>query len=144
MRGQLDMFDVLPFEDVMTPDAGSIDDDPPEREPDPRAAYDFAAWLEEQKAPHVLVTEAKKAIFSGASLDSFDFLVYSSTGPNLLILLTADPTPADVDLLAEWEKVFGPGFAGAFVWQAGGDWVTVLLADWSGNKLQARPLRDRL
>ena len=146
MRGQLAMYDVLPFEDTMKPDdpgAAYADDDPDsERDADAFAAFD--AWLKDKGFPYVEVTEAKRAIFAGAKLDAFDFLVYSQAGPNLLVLLTADPTPDDVDLLREWEKTFGPGFAGAFVWQADGEWVTVLLNDWNGNKLQARSLRDHL
>jgi len=144
MKGQLAMYDVLPFEDTMKPDDPSDADDDPDSERDADAFAAFDAWLKERGFPHVVVTEAKRAIFAGAALDSFDFLVYSQAGPNLLVLLTDDPTPDDVDLLREWEKTFGSGFAGAFVWQADGEWVAVLLADWNGNKLQARSLRDHL
>ena len=35
--------------------------------------------------PYVAVDEAKRALFSTAKLKSFDFVVYSKTGPNLLV-----------------------------------------------------------
>ena len=35
--------------------------------------------------PYVAVDEAKKALFANAQLKSFDFVVYSKNGPNLLV-----------------------------------------------------------
>ena len=105
----------------------------------------FEAWLRHLEVPHVEVTEAKRAIFAGAAIASFDFLVYRQDGPNLLVLLTDSPTEADESLLREWEKVFGPEFVGAFVWHDGDDdWAGILLADWRGQAEHARPLRDLL
>jgi hypothetical protein len=90
----------------------------------------FEALLRERGIPCVAVDEAKKAIFARASLKSFDFVVYSRNGPNLLVDVKGRKclgekasrqtwvTETDVDDLAEWEQVFGDGFLGliAFVY----------------------------
>ncbi len=76
------------------------------------------------------VDETKRAIFADASLKSFDFLVYSESGPNLLVDVKGRKFPdgvvgrrrgasrawenwitrQDVEGLTEWEKVFGDDF----------------------------------
>jgi hypothetical protein len=94
----------------------------------------FEAFLRSRGIPYVAVDEAKKALFADAKLKSFDFVVYSKNGPNLLIDVkgrsardrsaTAGKrsfqtwtTERDVDDLMQWEQVFGDGFKGmlAFV-----------------------------
>jgi len=45
----------------------------------------FEAFLRDKGIPYVAVDEAKKALFANAKLKSFDFVVYSRNGPNLLI-----------------------------------------------------------
>jgi len=95
----------------------------------------FEDYLRAKGLPYVAVDEAKKAIFAGVSIKSFDFLVYSSSGPNLLVDVkgrkfpdaVAGPkrgasrawenwvTRGDVEGLEEWEKVFGQDFAAALV-----------------------------
>ena len=89
----------------------------------------FEDYLRAKGWPYVAVDQAKKAIFAGASLKSFDFLVYSSSGPNLLADVKGRKFPdsggprrqntrawenwitrQDVHGLGEWEKVFGEGF----------------------------------
>jgi len=81
--------------------------------------------------PYVAVDEAKKALFAGVSLKSFDFVVYSSTGPNLLIDVKGRKFPYttgtsrrywenwttldDLDSLRQWEEIFGQDFAGLLV-----------------------------
>ena len=45
----------------------------------------FEAFLRDKGIPCVAVDEAKKALFSNAKLKSFDFVVYSKSGPNLLV-----------------------------------------------------------
>ena len=45
----------------------------------------FEAFLRHRGIPYVAVDEAKKALFANAKLKSFDFVVYSKSGPNLLI-----------------------------------------------------------
>src|SRR5213082_2999144 len=45
----------------------------------------FEAFRREKGIPCVAVDEAKRALFANAKLKSFDFVVYSKNGPNLLI-----------------------------------------------------------
>lgn len=83
----------------------------------------FEAFLRERGIPCVAVDEAKRALFSDAKLKSFDFVVYSKTGPNLLIDVKGRQarrsagrsfetwaTEKDVSDLVQWEQVFGDGF----------------------------------
>lgn len=95
----------------------------------------FEDYLRAKGWPYVAVDEAKKAIFAGVSIKSFDFLVYSATGPNLLVDVKGRKFPGavpgrkrgasrawenwitqdDAEGLREWEKVFGADFAAAIV-----------------------------
>jgi hypothetical protein len=90
----------------------------------------FEAFLRDKAIPYVAVDEAKKALFANAKLKSFDFVVYSKTGPNLLIDVKGRQfrnggggasssgkrsfeswtTERDVEDLMQWEQVFGEGF----------------------------------
>jgi hypothetical protein len=85
----------------------------------------FEAFLRERGIPYVAVDEAKKALFSNAALKSFDFVVYSKNGPNLLVDVKGRQfrrgkgtqggyqtwaTEQDVNDLMQWEQVFGEGF----------------------------------
>lgn len=84
----------------------------------------FEAFLRDRKIPYVAVDEAKKALFANARLKSFDFVVYSKNGPNLLIDVKGRmarnrtgrkgfdswTTERDVTDLMQWEQVFGDGF----------------------------------
>jgi hypothetical protein len=85
----------------------------------------FEAFLQDAGIPYVAVTETKRALFSGVKLKSFDFVVYSATGPN--ILATVKPF-SQGNMRAEmgrWEEVFGKGFAAAEVRHRRGRWVYV-------------------
>ena len=89
----------------------------------------FEALLRERGIPCVAVDEAKRAVFANAKLKSFDFVVYSTKGVNLLVdvkgrQLRGDTwaramqtwtTKRDVDDLAQWEQVFGEGFRAVFM-----------------------------
>jgi hypothetical protein len=84
----------------------------------------FEGYLRERGIPYVAVDEAKKALFATAKLKSFDFVVYSKDGPNLLVDVKGRScrnraarsgfetwTPErDVTDLLQWEQVFGDGF----------------------------------
>jgi DNA-binding sugar fermentation-stimulating protein len=88
----------------------------------------FEEYLRQRGIPYVAVDEAKKALFSNAKLKSFDFVVYSKTGPNLLIDVKGRScrnatgkrgfetwtTERDVQDLMQWEQVFGEGFKAVF------------------------------
>ena len=84
----------------------------------------FEAFLRTRGIPYVAVDEAKKALFANARLKSFDFVVYSKNGPNLLIDVKGRQcrdrssrkgfetwaTQRDIEDLMQWEQVFGEGF----------------------------------
>jgi hypothetical protein len=84
----------------------------------------FEAFLRDRGIPYVAVDEAKKALFSTAKLKSFDFVVYSKNGHNLLVDVKGRrlvnrsarrgfetwTSQQDVTDLAQWEQVFGEGF----------------------------------
>jgi DNA-binding sugar fermentation-stimulating protein len=87
----------------------------------------FEAYLRDKAIPYVAVDEAKKALFANAKLKSFDFVVYSKKGPNLLVDVKGRQmresskrsfeswtTERDVTDLMEWERVFGEGFKAIF------------------------------
>jgi hypothetical protein len=83
----------------------------------------FEAFLRDRGIPCVAVDEAKKALFANAKLKSFDFVVYSKSGPNLLVDVKGRQvrnrgrsgfetwtTEQDVNDLMQWEQVFGEGY----------------------------------
>ena len=90
----------------------------------------FEAYLRGRGIPYVAVDEAKKALFSDAKLKSFDFVVYSKSGPNLLVDIKGRSakttgksarasfetwaTEQDVADLIQWQQVFGEGFKAVF------------------------------
>jgi hypothetical protein len=91
----------------------------------------FDACLRKLGVPFLPVDEAKKASFRDAKLKSFDFIVYSTAGTNWLVDIKGRRwaargsqrrptwenwvTQADLDGLAQWETVFGDGFAALLV-----------------------------
>jgi hypothetical protein len=93
----------------------------------------FEDYLRAAGVPYVAVDEAKKALFAGVQLKSFDFVVYSAAGRNLLVDVKGRrfgdgagrsrggrrwenwATREDLDSLARWETVFGSGFASLLV-----------------------------
>jgi len=88
----------------------------------------FEAFLRQRGIPCVAVDEAKRAIFSDAKLKSFDFVVYSKSGQNLLVDVKGRSLrdrsrrrgfetwaeEQDVSDLLQWEQVFGEGFKAIF------------------------------
>ncbi len=90
----------------------------------------FEAYLRHRAVPYVAVDEAKKALFYNARLKSFDFVVYSKKGPNLLVdvkgralrskagravSMQTWATEQDVADLLQWQQVFGDGFSAVLV-----------------------------
>lgn len=101
----------------------------------------FEDYLRSQGWPYVAVDESKKAILGKSAIKSFDFLVYSATGANLLCDVkgrkfpagagagSADGAPVrgatrtwenwitrqDVEGLRQWQQVFGGDFAATLV-----------------------------
>ncbi|MEX0653340.1 MAG: HYExAFE family protein [Phycisphaeraceae bacterium] len=97
-----------------------------------RFHYDlaFEHYLRANGIPYVAVDEAKRAV-SGQSLPkklkSFDFVVYSENGANLLVDVKGRKhsgrtgrsmqnwvTSEDVKCLDQWAGIFGEGFESAF------------------------------
>ena len=77
------------------------------------------ALLKELGTPYVCVDDAKRAVFAGAKIDSFDLLIYVPEGDHLLATVLPPsrrvPTQRQRDTLLQWQKVFGSGFSGAFI-----------------------------
>ena len=100
--------------------------------------------LHEARVPYVAVDDAKKAIFSGAKIDSFDLLIYMPQGDHLLatVLPKSQPSPTakQQEALRQWQRVFGSGFVGAFIHAT--DEPTVVLMDQA--PAQPKPLRSVL
>lgn len=101
-----------------------------------RFHYDraFEHYLRANAIPYVAVDEAKRALTGDrrnqvlpTKLKSFDFVVYSENGPNLLIDVKGRKhagntgrafqnwvTRDDVESLSKWAEIFGDGFEPAF------------------------------
>jgi len=92
----------------------------------------FEDYLRRKGLPYIAVDEAKKALFAGAKLKSFDFVVYRPTGKNLLVdvkgrlcrpakttgksvTLQNWTTREDIDDLRQWQEIFGDGFNSMFL-----------------------------
>lgn len=91
----------------------------------------FEDFLRSRGVPYVAVDEAKKALLADAALKSFDFVVYSSSGPNLLVDVKGRKFPyltgkqrrywenwverADLYDLSRWQEVFGRDFQSMIV-----------------------------
>jgi hypothetical protein len=110
----------------------------------------FEDYLRSRGLPYVAVDETKKAIFADASVKSFDFLVYSSVGANLLVDVKGRKFPdsgkgsrgssrawenwitrQDVEGLGQWEQVFGRDFRAVLVF-----------AYWLQGPVQRAPFED--
>ncbi len=102
----------------------------------------FEDYLRSRGLAYVAVDETRKAIFAGARVKSFDFLVYHNGGSNRLVDVKGRKFPydtpgnsrqwenwvteEDLQSLAEWERVFGEGFEAVLVFaywltSSGGD-----------------------
>jgi len=66
-------------------------------------------YLRDKGIPYINVDEAKKALFAGAKLRSFHFVVYFSDRKNWL-LYTSQLRRESRDDLRQWEGIFGDGF----------------------------------
>lgn len=106
----------------------------------------FAAALRDRNIPFCKVDEAKKAIFHDAEIESFDYLIHSQAGDNLLVIVRPGllaVTEDDVAMLAEWEAVFGKGFAGA-VFVGVKTFLGITLAEWRAGSRALQPLEEML
>jgi hypothetical protein len=88
----------------------------------------FENFLRDRGTAYVAVDEARRALHVDGKLKSFDFVVYSTRGLNLLVDVKGRAcrtnsarrsfqtwaTRQDVDDLQQWQNVFGEGFRAAF------------------------------
>jgi hypothetical protein len=87
----------------------------------------FEDYLRKKGLPYIAVDEAKRALFAGAKLKSFDFVVYRPEGRNLLVDMKGRKlsgrsgslqnwvTREDIDDLRQWQEIFGEGFCAMFL-----------------------------
>lgn len=66
-------------------------------------------FLRDNGVPYINVDEAKKALFAGAKLRSFHFVVYRPSGKNWLLWAAHMRKDAREDL-KQWVEIFGDGF----------------------------------
>ena len=84
----------------------------------------FEAYVRSARVPCVAVDEAKRALFGEDGVKNPDFLLYPRWGPNLVVEVKGKQgkdargrrpwenwvTTDDLDSLARWQAMFGPGF----------------------------------
>jgi hypothetical protein len=84
----------------------------------------FEAYIRSLRVPCVAVDEAKRALFGEEGVKNPDFLLYPRWGPNLVVEVKGKRgknaqgrrpwenwvTTDDLDGLARWQAMFGPGF----------------------------------
>jgi hypothetical protein len=89
----------------------------------------FEEYLRARTIPYVAVDESRRSLMAERSLKSLDFIVSSRRGERLLVDVKGRRFPSggrrqywknwstqdDLRSLAEWERVFGNGFRGLFV-----------------------------
>lgn len=89
----------------------------------------FEEYLRSREIPYVAVDESKRALLGGASLKSLDFIVSPALGPSWLVDVKGRHFPAgrqkqywknwstrdDLRSLTAWQRLFGSGFQGLFV-----------------------------
>jgi hypothetical protein len=84
----------------------------------------FEAYIRSIRVPCVAVDEAKRALTDADGVKNPDFLLYPRCGPNLVVEVKGKQgknargrrpwenwvTTDDLDGLARWQEMFGPGF----------------------------------
>ncbi len=91
----------------------------------------FESCLQQRQIPYVAVDQAKKAVFAGAKIKSFDFILYPRQGPKILADVKGRKVASrsflrgrgaetwtsrdDVAGLQAWEQVFGSEYLAAFI-----------------------------
>ncbi|NLF31459.1 MAG: HYExAFE family protein [Planctomycetes bacterium] len=95
----------------------------------------FEDYLRGRGWPYVAVDEARRKAFAAVALKNFDYIVYSSTGANLLVDVKGRKFPNvlavgrrrvgrafenwitrdDLEGLGQWERIFGGGFRAVLV-----------------------------
>jgi hypothetical protein len=90
----------------------------------------FEAYLRDRRLPYVAIDETKRSLLGGESIKSLDFIVHASQGASWLVDVKGRRFPGtnerkqcwknwstldDLRAMAAWERLFGAGFQGLFV-----------------------------
>jgi len=89
----------------------------------------FEGYVRARRIPCVAIDEAKRALFGDGGVKNPDFLLYPRCGPNLVVEVKGKRaknargrrdwenwvTTDDLNGLARWQEVFGPGFRAVLV-----------------------------
>jgi hypothetical protein len=90
----------------------------------------FEAYLRDRQLPYVAIDETKRSLLGGDSIKSLDFIVHCGDGASWLVDVKGRRFPAkgeqkqywknwstkdDLRAMAAWERLFGAGFRGLFV-----------------------------
>lgn len=101
----------------------------------------FENWLIDNRIRYVVVDEHKRRVFARCKIKSFDFLLCLRSGRTIiaevkgrkfrgtsfakLTALECWVTTEDVDGLARWQQIFGPGHQAVFVFAYGAENIDV-------------------
>jgi len=101
----------------------------------------FENWLKDSRIQYIAIDDHKKAVFARCKIKSFDFLLYPRSGRTIiaevkgrkfrgtsfakLTALECWVTTEDVDGLARWQQIFGPGHQAVFVFAYGAENIDV-------------------
>lgn len=115
----------------------------------------FEDLLRATGTPYVAVDEAKRAIFAGARIGSFDFLVYRPDGTGLFVDVKGRKFPyitrsgrrywenwvprEDLDHMDAWDRVLADKFTGLFVFAY---WLTGPEETWPIPESQIHSFRE--
>lgn len=69
--------------------------------------------IKASKQPFIAVNEAKRALFAGANLRTFHFVVYFPSGKNWLVMCGERTAEARTEMQT-WQDVFGDGFVSVY------------------------------
>jgi hypothetical protein len=72
-------------------------------------AKEIEGMLRGAGVPYIVVEEAKKALFGGQKLASFDFVIYCRDMPNWL-MCCGERRKEKVADMRQWRDIFGDGF----------------------------------
>lgn len=77
--------------------------------PKPNLRVVVERHLRSEHIPYISVDEAKKALFAGAKLGAFHFVIYRPSGKNWLVWAAQLRKESRQNML-DWERIFGEGF----------------------------------
>lgn len=99
-----------------------------------RIAEVLERQLAKEKQPYISVDEAKRALFQGAKLKAFHFVVYRPAGVNFLVFC-GERRAVDVTDMRQWQEIFGAGFQSLFAMERAG---VVVFRDLEGEPFEGQ------